>query len=200
MRSIVAATRWSTAGSGFRTQPGLDFRRAAAMGSLEDPVASLAIAIASRQGALIRAAVDRLPAPEVTKARRRVERVRPAAARPARVQPAAAQPARVQPAAAAVAQTTRRGNCTIQAPTECTQPSLTYADVEPIFASRCVVCHAVRNPALGALNTDGHVAHWRDTIRAAPATCAMPPAEAQMALPEAESLLILNWIRCGMPP
>jgi hypothetical protein len=62
-----------------------------------------------------------------------------------------------------------------------------------------VVCHGT-NPGSWALNTYGHVAHWRDTIRAALVTCAMPPAEAQMALPEAESLLILNWIRCGMPP
>jgi hypothetical protein len=89
--------------------------------------------------------------------------------------------------------------CAIQAPTECADPSLTYADVEPIFAARCVVCHGT-NPGSWALNTYGHVAHWRDTIRAALLTCAMPPAEAQMSLPEAESLLILHWIRCGMPP
>ena len=89
--------------------------------------------------------------------------------------------------------------CDIQAPTECVEPSPTYADVEPIFASRCVVCHGA-NPGAWPLNSYGHVASWRDTIRAALLTCAMPPAEAQMSLPKEESLLILHWIRCGMPP
>jgi hypothetical protein len=92
------------------------------------------------------------------------------------------------------------GPCAIEAPTECPAPAPTYTDVEPIFSSRCVVCHdgATANGPW-PLNTYGHVATWRDTIRGALLSCAMPPIDAETPLADSERLLILTWIRCGMP-
>jgi hypothetical protein len=90
--------------------------------------------------------------------------------------------------------------CAIEAPTACPAPAPTYTDVEPIFSSRCVVCHdgATANGPW-PLNTYGHVATWRDTIRGALLSCAMPPSDAETPLADSERLLILTWIRCGMP-
>lgn len=90
--------------------------------------------------------------------------------------------------------------CTLVAPTECPSPDLRYATVEPIFRERCVVCHAGMPGGPWPLNSYGHVASWRDTINAALLTCAMPPADSGMTIPREESQLILEWIRCGMPP
>lgn len=90
--------------------------------------------------------------------------------------------------------------CSLVAPTACPSPDLRYASVEPIFRERCVVCHAGMPGGPWALDTYGHVATWRDTIRAALLGCAMPPADSGMTIPPAESQIILEWIRCGMPP
>ncbi len=90
--------------------------------------------------------------------------------------------------------------CSLVAPTECPSPDLDYAAVEPIFRERCVVCHAGLPGGPWPLNTYGHVATWRDTIRAALLGCAMPPADSGMSIPPEESQRILEWIRCGMPP
>jgi hypothetical protein len=90
--------------------------------------------------------------------------------------------------------------CSLTAPTECPSSDLRYATVEPIFRERCVVCHAGMPGGPWPLNSYGHVASWRDTIRAALLTCAMPPADSGMIIPPEDSRLILEWIRCGMPP
>lgn len=89
--------------------------------------------------------------------------------------------------------------CAIEAPTACPDPAPTYAEVEPIFAARCVVCHGGTPGGPWPLNTYGHVATWRDTIRAALLTCAMPPAGADVSIDPNESELVLAWLRCGMP-
>jgi hypothetical protein len=89
--------------------------------------------------------------------------------------------------------------CGIEAPTSCPDPAPTYSDVEPIFTTRCVVCHSGVANGPWPLTTYGHIATWRDTIRAALLSCAMPPADASVSLDETESSLILRWIRCGMP-
>jgi len=89
--------------------------------------------------------------------------------------------------------------CAIQAPTACPEPAPTYVDVEPIFGARCVVCHDGVANGPWPLNSYGHVASWRDSIRAVLLGCVMPPVDSGMSIPDQESLLILTWIRCGMP-
>ena len=81
----------------------------------------------------------------------------------------------------------------------CLDPAPKYADVEPIFTTRCVICHG-QQPNHWPLNSYGHVASWRDTILGALLTCSMPPSDAGVTLSADESDLILHWIRCGMPP
>jgi hypothetical protein len=89
--------------------------------------------------------------------------------------------------------------CAVTAPTACEDAALVYADVAPVFEARCVSCH---NGTGGhwPLTTYGHVATWRDTIRAALITCEMPPVESNLDIPTEESELVLAWIRCGMKP
>lgn len=89
--------------------------------------------------------------------------------------------------------------CDAVLPTECPSPSPVYTDVQPIFADRCVACHSGTPGGPWPLTTYGHVATWRDTIRAALATCEMPPVDSGLTLGPEESSLILTWIRCGMP-
>lgn len=75
-----------------------------------------------------------------------------------------------------------------------------YADVEPILGDHCLSCHQGVPDGPWPLTNYGHVTAWRDELRAALLTCAMPPPLEAPPLPEAESLVILTWIRCGMPP
>jgi hypothetical protein len=89
--------------------------------------------------------------------------------------------------------------CTVVAPTACPDPAPTYADVEPIFTQRCVVCHMGSANGPWPLTNYGHIASWSDDIRAMLLTCTMPPPEERTPLPNAENLAILTWIRCGMP-
>ena len=90
--------------------------------------------------------------------------------------------------------------CTIVAPTACPDPAPSYADVEPTFRERCVVCHMGAADGPWPLTNYGHVASWGPEIRAMLLTCSMPPPEERMPLPNDENLAILTWIRCGMPP
>jgi hypothetical protein len=90
--------------------------------------------------------------------------------------------------------------CTVEAPTTCPDPAPTYADVEPIFRQRCVICHMGSANGPWPLTNYGHMSSWRDEIRAMLLTCSMPPPEERTPLPNAENELILQWIRCGMPP
>jgi len=92
------------------------------------------------------------------------------------------------------------GECTVVAPTACPDPAPTYANVEPIFSNNCVPCHRGSPDGPWPLTNYGHVASWRDEIRAMLLTCSMPPPEEMIPLPNDEAGVILNWIRCGMPP
>src|SRR5687768_11232513 len=54
--------------------------------------------------------------------------------------------------------------CDAVAPTSCPSPPLTYADVEPIFEQRCVVCHNGAADGPWSLRGYSHVADWQDII------------------------------------
>jgi hypothetical protein len=88
--------------------------------------------------------------------------------------------------------------CEVRAPTECSQPDLTYADVQPILERRCVSCHD-GSADFWPLTEYGHVADWFIEVRAAMLTCSMPPPDAGLAMPASERETILQWIRCGHP-
>lgn len=89
--------------------------------------------------------------------------------------------------------------CEVVAPRSCDDPSLTYADIEPIIHERCVHCHDGTGENW-ALLSYSHVADWYDTIRAMMLTCGMPPPESGETMPNAERDTILMWIRCGFKP
>jgi hypothetical protein len=90
------------------------------------------------------------------------------------------------------------GPCEVRAPTECSQPDLTYADVAPIFERRCVSCHD-GSADFWPLTQYSHVADWFIEVRAAMLTCAMPPPDAGVTMPASERETVLQWIRCGYP-
>jgi uncharacterized membrane protein len=93
--------------------------------------------------------------------------------------------------------------CSVSAPTECPSDAPTYADVEPIFAERCVTCHngIAEEPCTDcwALTDHGHVSDWSHTIRGAMLSCSMPPVDSGMSMTNTERMEILEWIRCGSP-
>jgi hypothetical protein len=93
-----------------------------------------------------------------------------------------------------------RPPCTITAPTSCPEPWPVYADIEPVLAEHCLTCHLGLPEGPWPLTSYSHVAAWRDELRAELLTCGMPPPEEAPPLPESDSLLLLTWIRCGMPP
>jgi hypothetical protein len=89
--------------------------------------------------------------------------------------------------------------CAVTAPASCPEPAPRYADVEPIFQSRCVVCHKGEEGGPWSLGDYGHVADWQDTIRTHVRDCTMPPEDAGIPMTVAERTAILTWIRCGLP-
>jgi hypothetical protein len=89
--------------------------------------------------------------------------------------------------------------CLVVAPTSCTQTTLRYKDVEPIFSSRCVLCHYGAFGGPWPLTTYGHVSDWRATIRDSMIACSMPPVDADKVMPNEERHRILEWLRCGLP-
>lgn len=90
-------------------------------------------------------------------------------------------------------------HCELEAPTACPTPAVTYADVEPIFRERCIVCHSGEVGAQWPLDTRSHIADWEDTVRAGVLECWMPPVGSGVPMKEEERLAILTWIRCGLP-
>jgi uncharacterized membrane protein len=89
--------------------------------------------------------------------------------------------------------------CTVQAPTVCPDPAPHWADVAPIFESRCVECH---NGMIGGpwpLMQYQHVADWQDLVRAHVLSCTMPPPDAGRPMTDEERTAILTWILCGFP-
>lgn len=89
--------------------------------------------------------------------------------------------------------------CTVMAPTACPDPAPTYADVVPIFEQRCASCHSGEAGQPWPLKDYQHISDWQDAVRGEVLTCAMPPADSGVAITDAERLLILTWIRCGLP-
>jgi hypothetical protein len=100
---------------------------------------------------------------------------------------------------AAVPDAAARVVCNVQAPTACPEPAPRYADVAPVFTQRCVVCHSPMWTGPWPLDEYGHLADWQSDIRSHLLDCTMPPPDAGIPLPEEESLLILTWLRCGLP-
>jgi hypothetical protein len=89
-------------------------------------------------------------------------------------------------------------HCDATAPLSCPNPMPHYADVEQIFAERCVSCHNGAGEEW-PLTSYEHVADWSGEIRAQMLACSMPPVYANIAMPLEERQTILNWIRCGFP-
>jgi hypothetical protein len=89
--------------------------------------------------------------------------------------------------------------CIVAAPTRCPDPAPRYADVEPIFAERCVTCHSGVSGGPWPLVSYGHVAAWFAEIRGAMLSCSMPPPDAGVPMTVEERELILAWIRCDLP-
>jgi uncharacterized membrane protein len=102
-------------------------------------------------------------------------------------------------AAADAAEAPSAGECTVTAPTECPEPPVRYADVEPIFQDRCVSCHVGARGGPWALTSYSHAASWFAEIRGVMLACSMPPLDAGIEMPDEERELILTWIRCGYP-
>lgn len=90
-------------------------------------------------------------------------------------------------------------SCSVPAPTSCPSPAPRYADVAPIFESRCVRCHAGEPGGPWSLADYGHVSDWQDTIRVSMRDCSMPPPDAGVPMTVEERVAILTWIRCGLP-
>jgi hypothetical protein len=91
-------------------------------------------------------------------------------------------------------------DCKATAPTACTKPAPRYADVEPIFAQRCTICHDVSNPdGHWPLTSYQHVADWNIEIRDQVLKCTMPPPVAAVPITLEERERILLWLRCGFP-
>lgn len=89
--------------------------------------------------------------------------------------------------------------CSTRAPTSCPEPAPRYADVMPIFASRCVVCHFGEPNGPWPLDNYRHIADWQDEIRSNLLACSMPPRDSGIALTDEESAMILGWLRCDLP-
>lgn len=84
-------------------------------------------------------------------------------------------------------------------PKSCSDMSLGWADVEPIFEQRCIGCHSGDPGGPWPLTSYEHVADWANEIRAQMAACTMPPVDAGIAMPTEEREKILLWVRCGAP-
>jgi uncharacterized membrane protein len=89
--------------------------------------------------------------------------------------------------------------CDVQLPTSCPAPAPTYADVAPIIAQRCAVCHGQVQTGNWPLDTYSHVASWREEIRTELVNCTMPPRDSGLSIPDEERMTILTWIRCDLP-
>ena len=89
--------------------------------------------------------------------------------------------------------------CNVIAPTECSQPALRYADVAPVFRTRCASCHLDAPGAPWPLDEYQPIADWADVVRDELLRCSMPPADSGVSLPHSERDAILAWLRCGYP-
>ena len=88
--------------------------------------------------------------------------------------------------------------CEAIAPTSCPGPPPRWADVQPIFATRCAVCHG-NVPGHWPLDTYTHVVDWSVEIRGLVLSCEMPPPDSEFSMTLEERQLILQWLRCNAP-
>jgi uncharacterized membrane protein len=88
--------------------------------------------------------------------------------------------------------------CAPIAPTECSDPSLRYEDVAPIFERRCASCHSVAGGPW-PLDTYEHVTDWAVYVRDELLRCSMPPPDSGVTMTPEERDQILVWLRCGYP-
>ena len=88
--------------------------------------------------------------------------------------------------------------CDATAPTSCPDTRPRWADVQPIFAVRCAVCHG-EVLGLWPLDEYSHVVDWNVEIRGMVLDCTMPPVDSDVTMTLEERQLILEWLRCGFP-
>lgn len=89
--------------------------------------------------------------------------------------------------------------CNVTAPNSCPSPAPTYADVAMIINRRCESCHSPRWTGPWPLDTYQDVADWQDTLRSNMLDCSMPPLDSGIPMTNEERLVILSWLRCGLP-
>jgi uncharacterized membrane protein len=89
--------------------------------------------------------------------------------------------------------------CDVTAPTECPDPDIQYADIEPIIVERCVVCHDGSDEEW-PLTSRTHLIDWLPDVRSRVLDCTMPPLDSDVVMTREERERILDWIRCGTPP
>jgi hypothetical protein len=89
--------------------------------------------------------------------------------------------------------------CGVMAPTSCPDPPVRYPDVEPIFRTRCVICHNNNGDGPWPLTDYQDIADWQDIIRGDLLDCSMPPADAGVPMTLDDKMAILTWIRCALP-
>jgi hypothetical protein len=89
--------------------------------------------------------------------------------------------------------------CEVVAPRACPDPHPRFVDVVPILQRRCVPCHSGNLAGVWPLVTYGEVADWQDVIRDDLIKCTMPPPDAGVPMPVEETMVILDWLRCGLP-
>jgi hypothetical protein len=90
--------------------------------------------------------------------------------------------------------------CSVEAPTACPDPPPHFADVTPVLAERCTVCHYGGVGGPWPLLEYHQVADWRDSVRAMLLDCTMPPPDSGVSMSDDERLAILTWIACGALP
>lgn len=89
--------------------------------------------------------------------------------------------------------------CEVTAPTACSDPPTTFADLKGIFEQRCAVCHSGDPMGSWPLIGYEHIASWAAEIRGQVLNCTMPPPDANSRIIVGERERILLWIRCGTP-
>lgn len=87
--------------------------------------------------------------------------------------------------------------CDVELPTECSDPSIGYDDIEPILEEHCLSCHGGTPGGPWPLTSYDHVASWANEIRSQIGSCGMPPADAGSTITTDERERLLLWIRCG---
>jgi hypothetical protein len=89
--------------------------------------------------------------------------------------------------------------CAAAPPTACTDPSLRWAGVEPIFEQSCAPCHSGAPGAPWPLANWVDVAAWADSISQDLTDCTMPPLDGGVPMTSGERAEILGWLACGAP-